>query len=162
MLLCCVVLFCVALFVVSCVHHVQYVLGKDKCYYIHSSAWMGQDKDATHTTDTYSVSPPPSLSHAHTHTHTCRASGTVKDSIHFILQNFAEMNKLWVRMQHQGHTREKERREKERLELRILVGTNLVRLSQLEAVDAELYQKVHVHCIQCMCVSREGTRRVCV
>ena len=66
----------------------------------------------------------------------------MKDSIHFTLQNFAEMNKLWVRMQHQGHTREKERREKERLELRILVGTNLVRLSQLEAVDSELYQKV--------------------
>lgn len=63
------------------------------------------------------------------------------DSIDFILQNFAEMNKLWVRMQHQGHTREKERREKERMELRILVGTNLVRLSQLESVDAMLYQK---------------------
>ena len=66
----------------------------------------------------------------------------MKDSIHFILQNFAEMNKLWVRMQHQGHTREKERREKERLELRILVGTNLVRLSQLESIDSDLYQKV--------------------
>ena len=51
------------------------------------------------------------------------------------------MNKLWVRMQHQGHTREKEKREKERLELRILVGTNLVRLSQLEAIDSGLYQK---------------------
>ncbi len=44
-------------------------------------------------------------------------------------------------MQHQGHTREKERREKERLELRILVGTNLVRLSQLESVDSSYYQK---------------------
>ena len=67
--------------------------------------------------------------------------GLVADSIDFILQNFSEMNKLWVRMQHQGHTREKERREKERMELRILVGTNLVRLSQLESVDATLYQK---------------------
>jgi vacuolar protein sorting-associated protein 35 len=28
-------------------------------------------------------------------------AGTVRDSIEFILQNFAEMNKLWVRMQHQ-------------------------------------------------------------
>lgn len=51
------------------------------------------------------------------------------------------MNKLWVRMQHQGHTKEKDRREKERLELRILVGTNLVRLSQLEAIDKSLYIK---------------------
>lgn len=44
-------------------------------------------------------------------------------------------------MQHQGHTKEKDRREKERLELRILVGTNLVRLSQLEAIDKSLYIK---------------------
>ena len=51
------------------------------------------------------------------------------------------MTKLWVRMQHQGHTREKERREKERLELRILVETNLVCLSQLEEIDAGMYQR---------------------
>ena len=67
--------------------------------------------------------------------------GSIEDSIAFILHNFAEMNKLWVRMQHQGHTRERERREKERLELRILVGTNLVRLSQLDAIDAGMYQR---------------------
>lgn len=57
--------------------------------------------------------------------------------------NFAEMNKLWVRMQHQGHSRDKERREREREELRILVGTNLVRLSQLESVTLDKYKKVH-------------------
>ena len=48
------------------------------------------------------------------------------------------MNKLWVRMQHQGHSREREKREKERMELRILVGTNLVRLSQLDNIDTEM------------------------
>jgi len=68
--------------------------------------------------------------------------GTVQDSINFVLVNFVEMNKLWVRMQHQGHSRERERREKERKELRILVGTNLVRLSQLEGVDLEVYKSV--------------------
>ncbi|KAK2143062.1 hypothetical protein LSH36_881g01009 [Paralvinella palmiformis] len=68
-------------------------------------------------------------------------TGTVQDSIDFILLNFAEMNKLWVRMQHQGHTRDREKREQERRELRILVGTNLVRLSQLECIDIELYKK---------------------
>ena len=52
------------------------------------------------------------------------------------------MNKLWVRMQHQGHSRDRERREQERRELRILVGTNLVRLSQLECIDMEQYKKV--------------------
>lgn len=66
----------------------------------------------------------------------------VKDSIDFVLMNFAEMNKLWVRMQHQGHSRDRERREREREELRILVGTNLVRLSQLETVNLDKYKKV--------------------
>lgn len=69
-------------------------------------------------------------------------SGTVKDSVDFVLLNFGEMNKLWVRMQHQGHSRDRDRREKERQELRLLVGTNLVRLSQLDAVDMERYKKV--------------------
>eukprot|EP00039_Didymoeca_costata_P001204 m.50570 g.50570 ORF g.50570 m.50570 type:complete len:795 (-) comp10679_c1_seq1:122-2506(-) len=67
--------------------------------------------------------------------------GSVEDSIDFVLLNFAEMNKLWVRMQHQGHSRDKTQREKERRELRILVGTNLVRLSSLEGVTQETYQK---------------------
>ena len=66
--------------------------------------------------------------------------GKIDDSIDFILLNFAEMNKLWVRMQHQGHTRERDKREKERMELRILVGTNLVRLSQLESVGVDMYR----------------------
>uniref|UniRef100_A0A1B0GA98 Vacuolar protein sorting-associated protein 35 n=1 Tax=Glossina morsitans morsitans TaxID=37546 RepID=A0A1B0GA98_GLOMM len=66
----------------------------------------------------------------------------VYDAIDFVLTNFAEMNKLWVRMQHQGHSSEKTRREKEREELKILVGTNLVRLSQLESVSLEIYQRL--------------------
>ena len=65
----------------------------------------------------------------------------VNNSIEFILQNFSEMNKLWVRMQHLGHSKDREKREKERQELRILVGTNLVRLSQLEGVDVNNYKK---------------------
>ena len=68
----------------------------------------------------------------------------MRDSIDFINLNFAEMNKLWVRMQHQGHTRDRDKREQERRELRILVGTNLVRLSQLEAVDIDTFKKVIV------------------
>ncbi|KAK6178405.1 hypothetical protein SNE40_013199 [Patella caerulea] len=68
-------------------------------------------------------------------------SGNVQDSVDFIQLNFAEMNKLWVRMQHQGHSRDRERREQERRELRILVGTNLVRLSQLECIDMERFKK---------------------
>lgn len=66
--------------------------------------------------------------------------GNLQDSIAFVLTNFVEMNKLWVRLQHSGHSREREKRELERKELRILVGTNLVRLSQLEGVDLGMYQ----------------------
>lgn len=66
--------------------------------------------------------------------------GNLQDSITFILTNFVEMNKLWVRLQHQGHSREREKREQERRELQSLVGTNLVRLSQLEGITLELYK----------------------
>ncbi|PON53472.1 Vacuolar protein sorting-associated protein [Parasponia andersonii] len=93
---------------------------------------------------------------------------TVVDAVEFVLQNFTEMNKLWVRMQHQvgvvvlvnqfilladpelrvaiglsglqGPAREKEKREKERSELRDLVGKNLHVLSQIEGVDLEMYK----------------------
>jgi len=54
-----------------------------------------------------------------------------KQSVDFLVSNFIEMNKLWVRLQHQGHSSERELRYKERKELKILVGSNLVRLSQL-------------------------------
>ncbi|KAL8945024.1 MAG: hypothetical protein Q9216_000008 [Gyalolechia sp. 2 TL-2023] len=66
--------------------------------------------------------------------------GNLQDSVSFILTNFVEMNKLWVRLQHQGHSREREQRTKERQELQLLVGSNLVRLSQL--VDLEAYETV--------------------
>ncbi|GBG64309.1 hypothetical protein CBR_g41228 [Chara braunii] len=39
--------------------------------------------------------------------------GTVKDAVDFVLQNFTEMNKLWVRMQHQIWRRKKTRREED-------------------------------------------------
>ncbi|KAK5938209.1 retromer complex subunit Vps35 [Knufia obscura] len=64
--------------------------------------------------------------------------GNIQDSTNFILTNFVEMNKLWVRWQHQGHSREREQRTQERRELELLVGSNLVRLSQL--VDLEAYK----------------------
>lgn len=72
--------------------------------------------------------------------------GNVRDSYEFVLTNFEEMNKLWVRIQHlpgEGHNKDvKKRRERERNDLRILVGTNLVRLSQLESVTSKIYGEV--------------------
>jgi hypothetical protein len=70
----------------------------------------------------------------------------VKDSYQFVLANFIEMNKLWVRIQHlPGDAKNKEtkrRRERERNELRMMVGTNLVRLSELEGVTSAIYGTV--------------------
>ncbi|KAG4934542.1 hypothetical protein AAZX31_17G245500 [Glycine max] len=69
-------------------------------------------------------------------------SNSVMDAVEFVLQNFTEMNKLWVRLQlqHQGPARIREKREKERNELRDLVGKNLHVLSQIEGVDLEMYK----------------------
>jgi vacuolar protein sorting-associated protein 35 len=67
------------------------------------------------------------------------AAGESKDAIDFILQNFGEMNKLWVRMQHQGSVGARSRKELERKNLRQLVGTNLVRLSEILGTDLETY-----------------------
>eukprot|EP00526_Cylindrotheca_closterium_P003190 CAMPEP_0113639908 /NCGR_PEP_ID=MMETSP0017_2-20120614/20942_1 /TAXON_ID=2856 /ORGANISM="Cylindrotheca closterium" /LENGTH=1521 /DNA_ID=CAMNT_0000551157 /DNA_START=182 /DNA_END=4747 /DNA_ORIENTATION=+ /assembly_acc=CAM_ASM_000147 len=72
--------------------------------------------------------------------------GTVKDSYRFILANFIEMNKLWVRIQRlPGDGRSKDvrrRRERERNDLRVLVGTNMVRLSALDSVTSSIYGQV--------------------
>lgn len=83
-----------------------------------------------------------------------RGGGTLQNSIDIVLQNFVEMNQLWVRIQHlpssnKGNTANnkanakaiKKKREKERNELRLLIGTNLERLSQLDSVSAKLYKQ---------------------
>ena len=69
-------------------------------------------------------------------------SSTVGDAVEFVLQNFTEMNKLWVRMKHQGPVRERAKRERERRELRDLVGKNLVILSSMEGVDERMYGEI--------------------
>ena len=65
----------------------------------------------------------------------------MNDSVDCILRNFVEMNRLWIRMQ-SGKARDQEAREHERKELKVLVGTNLGCLSQLEGIDAEDYRNV--------------------
>eukprot|EP01039_Chlorochromonas_danica_P006012 gene6012-6622_t len=66
--------------------------------------------------------------------------GNIHDATSFLLQNFVETNRLWVRLQAKGSAKDKKKREKERLDLRILVGANLVRLSQLEGLDVNEYK----------------------
>lgn len=69
-------------------------------------------------------------------------AGDMSDSVDFLLQNLSEMNRLWVRMQHTGSVRDKTKREKERSDLKVTVGENIVRLSSLEGINLELYQTV--------------------
>ena len=59
--------------------------------------------------------------------------------IQFLLTNFIEMNKLWVRYQHQGHSRDFKKRVEERKQLQTVVGSSILRLSQLEAVDIKTF-----------------------
>eukprot|EP00775_Hariotina_reticulata_P005658 gene5658-5897_t len=65
--------------------------------------------------------------------------GDIHTSVDFLLTNFIEMNKLWVRMQHQGAARDREKREKERQQLQDLVGKNLTYISHLDGLTFELY-----------------------
>ncbi|KAF3536196.1 hypothetical protein F2Q69_00020828, partial [Brassica cretica] len=51
------------------------------------------------------------------------------------------MNKLWVRIQHQGPGTVREKQEKERNEFRDLVGKNLHVLGQIEGVHLEMYKE---------------------
>lgn len=74
--------------------------------------------------------------------HTDQSRGTVDDSVEFLLNNFSEMCRLWVRMQHTGGIKDKTKREKERNDLKVTVGENIVRLSSLEGITLESYTTV--------------------
>jgi hypothetical protein len=70
-------------------------------------------------------------------------NGGVRDSVEFILLNFTEMNRLWVRMQQDCKTpRDIPRCENERLELRLLVGANISTLARLAGVDLAVYKSL--------------------
>lgn len=49
------------------------------------------------------------------------------------------MNKLWIRVQTQGG-KDKVRKEKERQDVKVTIGENLVRLSALNGCTLEVYQ----------------------
>ena len=68
--------------------------------------------------------------------------GDTNDAINFILQNMSEMNRLWVRLQYLSSNKDKEQREAERNELRVTVGENIIRLSNLNGVTFEIYKTI--------------------
>jgi vacuolar protein sorting-associated protein 35 len=67
--------------------------------------------------------------------------GTVNDCIGFLLENLAEMNRLWIRMQYAG-SKDKAQRESDRNDVNMLVGENVTRLSNLRGIDLNIYKTV--------------------
>ena len=61
-------------------------------------------------------------------------------SVKFILQNLDEMNRLWIRLSSGCSGNEKLIREKERNELKVLVGENIIRLSDLNHITLDKYK----------------------
>ena len=67
--------------------------------------------------------------------------GKFEETLKFILQNLDEMNRLWIRISSDVTGTEKMLRDKERVELKILVGESINRLSSLEGLTIDIYEK---------------------
>jgi vacuolar protein sorting-associated protein 35 len=65
---------------------------------------------------------------------------TTDDTIGFILQNLEEMARLWRRLSDNTVGEEKTLRERERHDLKILIGENINRLTSLEGLSNDLYK----------------------
>lgn len=65
------------------------------------------------------------------------SGGNIDDAIEIIIRNLTEMNKLWSRMQ---GSKEKSKRERERMDLKVTIGENVTRLSNLEGVSLDTYK----------------------
>jgi vacuolar protein sorting-associated protein 35 len=63
------------------------------------------------------------------------------DTLKFIMQNLEEMNRLWIRLSTGCTGNEKLMREKERNELKVLVGENIIRLASLNGLSLEIYKE---------------------
>ena len=70
-----------------------------------------------------------------------REGASFEDSLKFIIENMEEMNRLWVRLSSGISGGERMKREKERDELKILIGESMNKLSSLENLNLELYEQ---------------------
>ena len=68
-------------------------------------------------------------------------NSTFEDTLKFILQNLEEMNRLWIRLSTGCTGNEKILRERERNELKVLVGENITRLSSLNGLNINIYRE---------------------
>ena len=82
---------------------------------------------------------------------------TVDDTIGFILQNLEEMTRLWIRLSANTIGDEKLLRDKERGDLKLLIGENINRLSSLEGLSLDLYkQKIFPKLTEILLESRDS------
>lgn len=65
--------------------------------------------------------------------------GDLTDAMNFILTNLTEMNKLWIRMQ-AVTSKDRAKRDKQRNDLKMTIGENIVRLSSLNGCTIEVYK----------------------
>ena len=70
-----------------------------------------------------------------------KEGGNFDDTLKFLIQNMDEMNRLWIRLGSDVTGSEKILRDKERTELKVLVGESINRLSSLDGLTIELYEK---------------------
>ena len=70
-----------------------------------------------------------------------REGGTFEDTLKFLLQNMEEMNRLWIRLLVGVKGQAKIERQKEREELKILVGESISKLSSLESLSQDIYEQ---------------------
>ena len=71
-----------------------------------------------------------------------REGANFEDSIKFIIENMEEMNRLWIRLSGGVHGPEKVKRDKEREELKVLIGESMTKLSSLENLNMEIYEEI--------------------
>ena len=69
-----------------------------------------------------------------------REGGTFEDTLKFLLQNMEEMNRLWIRLLVGVSGQAKIERQKEREELKILIGESINKLSSLESLTQDIYE----------------------
>ena len=70
-----------------------------------------------------------------------REGANFEDSIKFIIENMEEMNRLWIRLSGGVQGAEKVKREKERNELKVLIGESMTKLSSLENLNIDIYEQ---------------------
>ena len=71
-----------------------------------------------------------------------REGASFEDSVKFIIENMEEMNRLWIRLSGGIQGPEKIKREKERDELKVLIGESMTKLSSLENLNLDIYEQI--------------------